>query len=157
MSELVPYQLLLAIWVATHALVGYTLGQFLFDRPWVGLGGAIAADLDFLFPAMLEWPFVHRGITHTILVGTLLTAILAYRDESIGAVFGAGYATHLLIDMTTPKGVPLLYPLTDASFYVDLGTTGHSPGPTVAFWIGCLGLLWYYGHLPTLERFTGAS
>jgi|AntRauTorcE11898_2_1112593.scaffolds.fasta_scaffold32249_1 inner membrane protein len=154
MSEHVVYLALLAIWVATHALIGYTLGQFLFDRPWIGLVGAIAADLDLLFLGMFTWPFVHRGLTHTLLIGGLATAAVAVKGRQLALAFGVGYASQLLIDTTTPKGVPLFYPLSDTNFHIYLGTTGHSPVPTVAFWIVCLGLLWYYGHLPTLERFT---
>ena len=152
MSEHVVYLVLLAIWVATHAIVGYTLGQFLFDRPWTGLVGGVAADFDLLFLDLFAWPFVHRGLTHTLVIGGLATAAVAIKGRKLALAFGVGYASQLLIDTTTPKGVPLLYPLSDTSYHVDLWTTGHSPGPTVAFWIGCLGLLWYYDYLPSPER-----
>ena len=138
----VEYAVFLAVAIATHALVGYTLGQYLFDRPWIGMVGGVAADVDFLFPAMLEWPFVHRGITHTLVVGLIATALVASRYRAGGMAFGTGYATHLLIDTTTPKGAPHFYPLIESSYYLDLGTTGHSPVPTLLIWTCCLGLLW---------------
>ena len=152
MSDLAAYLGFLAIALATHALIGYTLGQFLFDRPWAGLVGGLAADIDLLFLGMFEWPFIHRGITHTLLIGGLATAVVLARERRLGLAFGVGYASQLLIDTTTPKGVPHLYPLVETSFYVDLGTTGHSPGPTVAFWVLCLGLLWSYDHLSIPDR-----
>lgn len=132
----------LAVWIASHGIVGYTLGQYLFDRPLVGLLGGVAADTDFLFPAMLEWPFVHRGITHTLLVGGLATGLVAYRYRRAGLTVGVTYASHLLIDVTTPKGIPHLYPFVEENFYLDLWTTGHSPGPTALTWICCLCVLW---------------
>lgn len=148
------YAGLVAVALATHALIGYTLGALLFDRPLAGTVGALAADADFLLPAGLGWPFVHRGITHTLPVAALAVAAALAVDRRLGAAFGVGYVSHLVVDTTTPTGVPWLYPLTDTSFYLDLVTTGHSPLPTVGFWVGCLGLLWYLDHRPldALER-----
>ncbi|MEF8883437.1 MAG: metal-dependent hydrolase, partial [Halapricum sp.] len=91
---------------------------------------------------MLEWPFVHRGITHTLLVGSLATGLVAYRYRRAGLTVGVTYASHLLIDVTTPKGIPHLYPFVEQNFHLDLWTTGHSPGPTALTWICCLGMLW---------------
>jgi len=152
MSNLAAYLGFLVIAFATHMLIGYTLGQFLFDRPWIGAIAGLAPDIDFLFPEMLEWPFVHRGITHTLLIGAVATTIVLLKQRKAALAFGVAYLSHLCIDTTTPKGVPHLYPLVETSFYVDLGTTGHSPGPTAAFWVVCLGLLWYYDHLSIPDR-----
>lgn len=141
------YAGLVAVALVTHALVGYTLGTISFDRPVAGLVGSVAPDIDLLFPvlfpAAVGWPFVHRGITHTLLVAVIATAIVAARGRATAGAFGVGYASHLLIDTTTPKGVPHLYPLTAESFHVDFGTTGHSPLPTVALIGGCLLVLWF--------------
>lgn len=142
------YAGLLAVALATHALLGYTLGAVFLDRPIAGLIGALVADLDLLFPAALGWPLVHRGVTHTVLVAGVATAIVATRDRRLGAAFGAGYASQLVVDATTPSGVPLLYPFTDTSYYLALGTTGHSPAPTAALWACCLVVLWHTDELP---------
>ncbi|MFB6271103.1 MAG: metal-dependent hydrolase [Halobacterium sp.] len=142
------YAGLVAVALATHALVGYTLGALALDRPLAGTVGALAADADFLFPDALAWPFVHRGLTHSLPVAALAVAAALAVDRRLGAAFGVGYASHLLIDTTTPTGVPWLYPLTDTSYYLDLATTGHSPVPTLVFWAGCLGLLWHQHALP---------
>jgi inner membrane protein len=142
------YAGLVAVALATHAVVGYTLGALLFDRPLVGAAGALAADVDLLLPDGLGWPLVHRGVTHTLLAGGISTAAVLSRGRRTASAFAVGYASQLLVDTTTPKGVPWLYPLTDTNVYVDLPTTGHSPVPTLALWACCLGLLWYYGELP---------
>jgi len=134
----------LSVAIATHAVVGYTLGMALFDRPVAGLAAGIAADIDCLFPAALGWPFVHRGITHTLLVSGLAAGVVAYRDRQTALAVAAAYGSHLLIDTTTPKGVPFLYPIVETHYHLDLGTTGHSLVPTVALWGCCLTVLRVY-------------
>lgn len=68
-----------------------------------------------LFPGS-KWiheRFGHRGLTHSLL-GLALSATLALplfflaRDAWLG--FLVGYASHLLLDMATLEGVPLLWP-----------------------------------------------
>jgi len=144
----------LSVAIATHAVVGYTLGMALFDRPVAGLAAGVAADVDFLFPAALGWPFVHRGITHTLLVGGLAAGVVAYRDRRTALAVAAAYGSHLLIDMTTPKGVPFLYPMAETHYHLGLGTTGHSLVPTIALWACCLAALWlrHDGRDSTLDR-----
>lgn len=131
----------LAVAIATHGFVGYALGARLFGAPRAGLAGGLLADLDYVFPAAWEFPFVHRGGTHTVLAlaaaAVLTTAVL---DRRSGGAVGVGYAAHLAVDATTPKGVPLLYPLSDSSHGVVL--SGHSPGATALLWACCLGVLW---------------
>ncbi|WP_229120921.1 metal-dependent hydrolase [Halapricum desulfuricans] len=131
----------LTVAIATHAVVGYTLGTALFDRPVAGLAAGVAPDVDFLFPAALGWPFIHRGITHTLFVGGLTAGVVAYRDRRTALAVAAAYGSHLLLDTTTPKGVPFLSPLVETAYHFDPGTTGHSLVPTVALWMCCLGVL----------------
>jgi len=130
----------LTIAIATHALVGYVLGARFFGRPGAGMGGAVLADLDLLFPAAWGVPLVHRGITHTLLAAGIVVAVAATRGSSVAGAVGSGYASHLLIDATTPKGVPLAYPLSSESFAVPVG--GHSLPVTVLLWGVCLAVLW---------------
>lgn len=131
----------LAVALATHALVGYTLGAVLFDAPRAGLVGGVVADADFLFPAALGFPFVHRGLTHTALALGVAVAV-AYRwDGRVAGAVGVGYASQLLIDVTTPMGIPVAYPLSAESVVVPLNA--HSATATVLLWAGCLLALWH--------------
>lgn len=136
-----PSGTFLPIAVATHGLVGLALGALLVDRPVWGLVAGLFADADFLFPAALGWPFVHRGLTHTLVFFGVATALVAARDSRAGGAVGVAYASHLLIDTTTPKGVPLLYPLVADRIHLDPGIGGHAPEVTLVFWALCLGLL----------------
>lgn len=135
---------------ATHALVGAALGATLFDRPGVGAVAGLVADVDFLFPAALGWPFVHRGITHSlpallalaaVAVGVWYAVDACGSHRAAGAAVAVAYCSHLLIDVTTPKGIPPLSPLSDRVVGVALPTTGHSPVPTLLLWVGSLWVL----------------
>lgn len=60
--------------------------------------------------------FGHRGATHSLLALAGLVAlgelpILPWSWAHLGLLLGWGYAFHLLADMMTKSGVPLLWPL----------------------------------------------
>lgn len=131
--------------IATHGLVGLVLGAVLFDRPIAGLAAGLAPDADFLFPDLLAWPFVHRGVTHAaIALVALVVLAAALSDRRTASALGAAYGSHFFIDMTTPMGIPLLYPLLDERLHLDLGIGGHAPVVTVLFWLCGLGILGYH-------------
>ena len=125
----------LLIAVATHGLVGLALG-FVVDRPVAGLLAGLAPDADFLFPAVLGWPFVHRGVTHAAvaLLVVVGVAVVTADRRTVGAL-AAAYGSHLLIDVTTPKGIPLAYPVLNERLYFDAGVHGHAPELTLLFWL----------------------
>lgn len=129
----------LATALATHALVGYTVGAIAFDAPRAGVVGALLADVDLLFPAAWEFPLVHRGLTHSGLAAGVAVALASRRGRPVAGGVGIGYASQLIIDATTPMGIPLAYPLSSATVGVPLG--GHSRPATVLIWLCCLGLL----------------
>ena len=60
----------------------------------------------------------HRGFTHSPLALLLFSAAVLYITKKLGYDYGIwagmglsiGYASHILLDMFNPKGVPLLYP-----------------------------------------------
>jgi inner membrane protein len=130
--------------IATHGLLGLALGAVVFDRPIAGLVAGLFPDADFLLPATLSYPLVHRGLTHTLLIFAVAVALVAALadSETVGAVT-AGYASHLVVDVTTPKGIPYLYPAVTGRLYHDPGIGGHDPVVTVVFWVVCLGALSY--------------
>lgn len=127
--------------IATHALVGLALGT-LFDRPLVGLVAGAVPDADFLLPDALGWPLVHRGISHALVALAVVVAVAALvsKRQTVRAI-AAAYGSHLVIDVTTPKGIPLVYPLVNERLYLDVGVGGHAPLTTVALWVLCLGVV----------------
>lgn len=129
----------LAVAVATHALVGYALGAVLFDAPRAGLLGGVLADVDLLVPAAWGAPLAHRGITHSAVAAGVAVAVALAAGRCAAGGVGAGYLSHLLIDATTPRGIPLAAPFAPASYGVTLG--GHSPTATAAIWACCLAAL----------------
>jgi len=135
----------LGVALATHALVGYTLGAVLFARPLPGLVGGVVADVDLLVPAAVGPPFAHRGITHTALAAGVATAVAWRRSRATAGAVCPGYGSQLLIDATTPMGIPLLFPLAGTSVALDVGVSGHSLPATLLLWSGCLALLRHTG------------
>jgi inner membrane protein len=126
----------------THAGVGYALVRALTDAdPRLGLLFGVALDGDFLFPASLGFPFVHRGIVHTpvfLLFAVALVYLLSRREVAIAA--SAALASHLLIDGLSPAGIMWLYPVTAAP---SPGLPVHGPVGTVILWGLVGGILSY--------------
>ncbi|MEF8807538.1 metal-dependent hydrolase [Natronomonas sp.] len=145
------YAVYLLVAFATHAFVGYVLVATLTDAPpLLGAAVALAPDADFLFPAELGFPFVHRGITHTpaFAAACLLAGYALDADRDVLAAAGLVYGSHLLVDSLTPTGVMWLYPLSEASFNVATG--GHSALSTAAIW-ALFGAIYAGYHHPAVE------
>ena len=83
------------------------------------VAGALAPDIDFFIR-----PF-HRELLHNVFA-LLLFALLVF--SSAGAVaslfFVAGFLSHLALDMLTPAGVALFWPVSDQRYGVGLIRTG---------------------------------
>lgn len=62
----------------------------------------------------------HRGATHTVFFAAAImaTLLLINAPVMIIAAAGAGIISHLIADMLTPQGVPLLLPLSRRAFRV---------------------------------------
>lgn len=134
---------------ATHALVGAVLASVVVGvRPSVGAVAGLAADVDFLFPQDLGFPFVHRGLTHSpaALVAVLLVGYGLDADDDRLAAVGVAYLSHLVVDTLTPKGVLWFYPLSTAGVGFDLD--GHSPAVTLAVWMACGAVYAHHRGLP---------
>ena len=70
----------------------------------------VIPDLDILLQG--DFPLMHRGIVHTpffLLVSIVLLYLVA--DKPTTFAFGAGFLSHLLLDVITPAGILLLYPI----------------------------------------------
>lgn len=124
------HRLYLLAAVATHAAVGYALAEALAGgRPLAGALGGVLPDVDLLFSPAWEYPFVHRGATHTLAFVMLVVAATAALDRdartsSSAVAVSAGLVSHLALDSLSPAGIAWLYPLADAR--VALGAPVHA-------------------------------
>lgn len=107
-----------------------------------------------LLSDMLNKRFGHRGFIHTPLCGALLTLGLYAAAQKLGlknfAWFGAaglmtGYLLHLIQDMFTRGGVPLLFPLSRGKIAL---TKFRSNSRVHAFITIALIVLWFYTLVP---------
>lgn len=128
--------------VLTHSVVGYTLvSLWRGSEPVAGLVGGILPDIDLLFPPAWQFPFVHRGLTHTpVACGLVAGAVFAAtgrRTVSIG--IATGYLAHLVIDTLTESGVMWLYPLSTMSYAFEF--EAHAAVYEVVVWSVALAVM----------------
>ena len=57
-----------------------------------------------------QWLTKHRGFLHSLIVGLLLSLIIASISQWAGFGFFVGYISHLLLDCLTKSGVKLFWP-----------------------------------------------
>jgi inner membrane protein len=129
----------------SHLIIGFASGALLaallgVDPLHIGAAagaagvGAMLPDIDhrhapirqqlgFIGDILLFW-LPHRGLTHSLLCWAFLSAVwilIAMPAFNIPVVLAlalsAGYASHILADMTTQRGLPILYPF-KANFYL---------------------------------------
>src|SRR3972149_2625903 len=79
----------------------------------IGAGAALVPDwFNIAFPGINLAGFAgHRGVSHWLLTAIGLTYLIAGRVPGLWQYFLAGYCSHLLFDMLTERGVPVLGPL----------------------------------------------
>lgn len=115
----------------SHIVMGVALGGVLaaangqpFDSQTIGLValGALLPDIDHPGSAVgrrvrvisvpLSAIFGHRGFTHSLLAlgGCLAALVMGGWGQMWVQPLVIGYLSHLLADMLTPSGVPLLWP-----------------------------------------------
>lgn len=118
----------------THLLtglaVGVALGASTGDYATAVIGSAIGAllpDIDHPQSILSGWlPGIgvfrwalgvkHRGITHTALFGVGVMVICEIISKRLGVpglsvAVGVGILSHLILDMLTPMGIRMLYPI----------------------------------------------
>lgn len=133
--------LYLSVAFLTHGLLGYALVRSLTEAdPRLGIVFGLAPDADFLFPAALEWPLVHRGLTHTPLFAAaiVLGAAAFTRDRAVGLAVALAIGSHLLLDALSPAGIDWLFPLRTSW---SPGVAIHGLAATAVLWTVALGLL----------------
>jgi len=122
----------------SHLIIGLCTGALLAtatgaDIQHIGLmaivagAGAMLPDIDhrhapirqklgIVGNVLLFW-LPHRGLTHSLLVLAIVSGLAVFFWQLFGLALAAGYASHLLADMSTQHGLPILYPW-GANFYV---------------------------------------
>jgi len=58
----------------------------------------------------LQWFTKHRGVLHSLVVGLLLSLVIAAVSQWAGFGFFIGYVSHLFLDCLTKSGVKLFWP-----------------------------------------------
>lgn len=129
--------------IITHSVAGTAVGGVAAGRREAliaGFIGAVAPDIDSLVLVMpqLGWVMERRGGMHSVLGVLIVSLVLMLvlpriRNVAGGPVFmaaAAGGVSHLFLDLVTPWGVPLFWPLSN-EFSLGL-TRGFDP------WISAL-------------------
>lgn len=133
--------LFLLVAIATHAAIGYALVAVLTTSdPRLGGLVAILPDIDLLAPADWGPLFVHRGITHTpsFVIGVVVVVYSVRRRRSDATFAILALGSHVVIDVLSPMGLPLLLPLGRVP---SPGLAVHGPLSTVLLWSLAGGLL----------------
>lgn len=123
----------------THALIGLSTGVAIADHApldtLLRVGIVIVAIIASLLPDIdhpkaiisgympgaghaVRLVVSHRGATHTAIFAVVVVSLLSLvaAPVSIMAAAGAGILSHLVADMLTPAGVPLLLPVSRRAF-----------------------------------------
>lgn len=80
--------------------------------------GSIRQQLGILGHIGLFW-LSHRGITHTFLALLAVSAaVLHFLPYGLALAVIAGYGSHLVSDMMTRQGLPILWPLSGESIHL---------------------------------------
>lgn len=77
----------------------------------------IRRQLGFVGNVLLFW-LPHRGLTHSLLMLVINTALLWLIGKNVGLAVALGYTSHIIADMMTRKGVPVFMPLWNRSLHV---------------------------------------
>ncbi|QLK26413.1 metal-dependent hydrolase [Natrinema zhouii] len=146
----------LTVAFATHAVVGVALARGFTgvdQRTGTGFGivFGLLPDADFLFPAEWGWPFVHRGITHSLLFAlAVVVGVYAIRRTREAALAAAlAISSHLFIDSLS-LGIQWLFPIrTTWSPGLDV----HGVIGTTLWWSVSIGILaWQTDDLSAIRR-----
>jgi len=148
----------------THLIIGLTAGLALalFTNSTVvnGLAITAAAGVGSLVPdidtpnstisnkarpiRLFTFWIPHRTLTHSLIVLGLVSLLSVL--SVFGVAFAIGYASHIVADMSTTRGIPLFYPLWGRSLHLlpyplRLTTGGLvESGIFLIVWIAAIGL-----------------
>jgi len=105
------------LWYA-HMLIAAAAVSFYTLNPYLILLGALVAVVP-----DLDHPFGHRGwFSHSILAISVMSVIIYFfaRDVALLITVFIALGSHLLADLITKSGIPLLYPAVKKSISIPL-------------------------------------
>ena len=152
----------------THLVMGLGAGYLVsgFDPALLAVAGvgSLLPDLDHpnswigsripILPTMTRVVLGHRGALHSLLVTLTLGVVLSLVwGNDLGIAVAAGYLAHLVGDVFTKSGVPLLWPL-PLMVRVPLVKTGGLLEQVVVFPAMTLGLV-YWAVWPLISSYIG--
>ena len=133
----------IALSIASAAAIGFDPLRLPAIATLALTAGAVLPDIDHRYgAAVLRKPlptplrqlaripsviFRHRGPLHSLFVLPVIliaAQLLDYLPHPFGLYIAFGCVTHILADMLTPSGVPLLWPFTRRRFIIPLVKTG---------------------------------
>ena len=140
----------------THLITGLTAGYLItgadVNSLLVAGVAALLPDIDHpnsyigskipIIPSLIKITLGHRGPLHSISAAAFIAlAVTVFGGPSLGIAAGVGYLAHILGDMLTPSGVPILWPVLSKDIKLPLVKTGGLLERFVVFPGLCLGLM----------------
>lgn len=104
-------------WIIAGTAAGSLLPDIDAARSWIGRRIPVLSHA-------VSFLFGHRGATHGVLPVAALVAITLLYPSGFLSGLTFGYAMHILCDMCSKAGVPLLAPLSTKRFAIPLYRTG---------------------------------
>lgn len=95
-----------------------------------------------IIPGLIKITMGHRGPLHSLPAALLVSLVVTVAGGPLlGIAAGVGYLAHILGDMLTPSGVPLLWPAIRKNIKLPAVKTGGLLERFVVFPGLCLGLM----------------
>ena len=100
----------------THMSIGLAAGTlsglFILSNPYITFINFIAVMFSSTLPDIdIDLGIKHRGLTHSVLFGVILSVIIFNIYPPLIRPFIIGFGLHILADSFTNTGVQLLYPI----------------------------------------------
>jgi inner membrane protein len=100
------------------------------------VAGSLLPDIDepnsyvgrrsFGMSSKVKEAFGHRGMTHSLLVWSVIALVVAFQSPSLFSIgFVLGYLFHIIEDFFSVQGVPLLWPFQTKRYKIPLYRTGN--------------------------------
>ena len=107
------------------------------DHPKSYIGSKIP-----LLPSLIKITMGHRGPLHSLAAAIFTSLVVAVvGGPFLGVAAGLGYVAHILGDLLTPSGVPLLWPLYKKDIKLPVAKTGGLLERFIIFPGVCVGLM----------------